>query len=445
MASLKARLKLNFYASSAGMAIRLVDRLALVPVLLIFWGPEYFGYWAVLTALPAILANSNLGVGNAAAVRIVYLLTDNKPHEANRLLFTAFITLSVIFGVLIAGLVVFPVDEWLLGESVITHGNYVIALMMTPMVFGTISHALTGYWTYKEKIATSIIMGNAAMFGTFVVSLAVVALGGVALHVAIGTFAVWSIWFVVYWSVSLRRFVGFSHFRFNRSELPLLFGKGMGFQLSSVWQAILFQGSTLLAHSLFGPVGAGAWATVRMLSRTGNQALELIGQAILPELQNSIAKQELVEARKLHRFGFAAGGLAGVVGALLLGSLGPVVYRFWTAEEIAVSVLAWPVMAIGMVLATVWVTSLPVHRAYNDPWAANLVGVGSAVAALLVSYALADAVAPMVAMAIGFAVFDLVMALFVVRKSLRLLADNPSDFARNLRPSLVHFRRWRAS
>ena len=54
------RLRSGMLASGFGFSVNLVSQVALVPILLFFWGQELFGEWVILSAVPAYLSLSNL-------------------------------------------------------------------------------------------------------------------------------------------------------------------------------------------------------------------------------------------------------------------------------------------------------------------------------------------------------------------------------------------------
>jgi O-antigen/teichoic acid export membrane protein len=429
MKTRSSRIKANFLAASTGNAVRLLDKIALVPVFLTFWGPEYYGYWLILTAVPSMLSMSNLGMGIAALVRIVHALGEGDEAEANSICLSSVLTIFAVFGVLVAALLLLPLEWFVDPESItIASPNIILALMMGQVALGLATQPLAGYWTFREKAHVSMLFQTANALMILGVTIAVLLLGGRALDVAIGTAVGSLFWFFAVVGTSLKQVVHRAPAKPSFSLVKSLLGKGIGFQLGPLWQSLLFQGTLVLAGVLFGPVGAAAWGTVRTLARAGNQALDLIGRAIMPELQTSVAKNDFAASRKLHSFSVSVSVAIGMIGALIITVGGPYIYRVWTTGELDVSYGAWPLLALGLLFSTMWATSQSVHRAMNEPWAINTVGVVTAVSSLGLSWLFAQFMPPMVAMAAGALFFEFVMAAFVLRRSLHFLQDNLNDF-----------------
>ncbi|MFW5697783.1 MAG: lipopolysaccharide biosynthesis protein [Fimbriimonadaceae bacterium] len=429
MKTRSSRIKANFLAASTGNAVRLLDKIALVPFFLTIWGPEYYGYWLMLTAVPSMLSVSNLGMGTAALVRIVHTLGEGDEAEANSICLSSILTILAIFGVLIVGLLLFPLEWFVDPESIaIAYPNIILAVMMGEVALGLASQPFAGFWTYREKAHVSMLFQTANALLMLGVTIAVLLVGGLALNLVFATGAASVVWFLVYVGFSLKQVVHRAPARPSFRLVKLLLGKGAGFQLAALWQSLLFQGTVLLAGFLFGPAGASAWGTVRALARAGNQALDLIGRSIMPELQKSVAKRDLVVSRKLHSFTVSISVFIGLIGAVIITVGGPFIYPIWTTGELDVSYGAWPLLALGLLFSTTWATSQNVHRAMNEPWAVNLSGVLMAAISLGLSWLFAQFMSPMVAMAAGALFFDLAMATFVLKRSLYFLQDSFGDF-----------------
>ena len=99
------------------------------------------------------------------------------------------------------------------------------------------------------------------------------------------------------------------------------------------------------------------------------------------------------------------------------------VYTFWTQGALKVPLLIWPILGFGLILNALWWTSGLVHRATNQPWSMNLTGVGAAITALGIMWSLGAIGFGVLGLAIGAVVFEVIMAGYVLKTSLRITAD----------------------
>ena len=401
-----------------------MQQLLLVPVFLSQWGAEYYGAWLVLTAIPTMLSMSNLGLGTAASTRIVLAIGKGDEEEANAILCTSIATLFGIFSFIILAICFLP----LLftngaGSGLIQSPEIVLALLMSGIGLSIAVQPLEAYWVARHKAATAIFVRIGLTLLQFLTTFTIVLSGGRAHQVAMGIMIATVSWLLVYGSLSLRLIDWHHPLRWKFSLLKGLLGKGIGFQASALWQAILFQGSIVLANSLLGPIGAATWGSVRMLTRTGTQLIEVVKQALYPEIQNSVAKSEWHAVRKIHATGVTAAFCIGLIGMIGLLSIGPWFYSIWTNGELSVSRSVWFLLGLALILNSIWWASEPIHRATNQPWGMNLVGVTAALSALGVMWVLGRSTLEIHGFAVGAVVFEVIMAGFVLKRSLEITND----------------------
>ena len=63
-----------------------------------------------------------------------------------------------------------------------------------------------------------------------------------------------------------------------------IFIKGFGYFITPLWQAIYFQGTTLVIRVILGPESVTIFNTVRSLTRSVNQLYTMINVSVFPEL-----------------------------------------------------------------------------------------------------------------------------------------------------------------
>ncbi len=426
----RKRITANFAAALSGKVVMAVQQLLLVPVFLSQWGAEYYGAWLVLTAIPTMLSMSNLGLGTAASTRIVLEIGKGNEKKANAILLTAFVTLLSIFWVITLAIAFLPIPLLNGNESgLIQQSRIVLALLMGGIGISTAAQPLEAFWVAREKAATAIFIRTGRTLLQFVVTLSIVYSGGVAQQVAIGILFSTSTWFIIYGTLSLRLICFDQSFKWRTDLLKSLIGKGVGFQASALWQAILFQGSIVLANSLLGPVGAATWGSVRMLTRTGNQLLEVIKQALYPEIQLCVATSKWAKVKDLHSFGLCISAFTASLFSIGLVLYGSLFFNWWTKGELSVSQTVFIILSAGLVINSIWWNSESILKAANQPWQMNIVGVVSAILTLWLMWVLGRSFA-LGGIAFGALLFELMMAQFVLIKSLQVSNDS-------LRPYLL--------
>jgi O-antigen/teichoic acid export membrane protein len=435
-----------------GRGLMAVRQLLLVPVLISAWGVNYYGHWLVLSAIPTFLAMSNMGFGTSAVLSIGLDVAAGRVAEAWNTLTTA---LWIILGIAVTVLAIaFAWMHFSAGAQTVSDGiaspALVVTLLLATLFVRMLAQPLMGWWTGIGKPATPYHYSNLAAVGELILCIAVPVSGGNALVLAS---------FLLQWNVIWLALFGFATYQLldplpahrrspqiNLSTARQLLTTGLGHQLGPLWQAVLFQGSLFLANALLGPAGAVLWASLRIVTRYGNQLLELIGQSLSPEFQLAYAEGNTNRLRQLHAVGLVGSSILSTAVSLGLIAVGPSLFRIWTRHAFVVPLGAWWIMSLSIIPCALWWISGEYQRSINQPWRLNM----CALFASLVSVACMGAGGKygIIAFAFGSLLFDVSMVALVLPITLKLLDDTIlAALARGLHlmlarvPSLALFRK----
>jgi O-antigen/teichoic acid export membrane protein len=420
-----SRFKKMLIAVFLGRGLMALRQLILVPVLISAWGVEYYGSWLMLSALPTFLSMSNLGLGTSANIQIGLDINAGRHSQAKQAFATS--QWMIIFIGLFVTVLSYIGMHWYglktTSPVIIESPDVVVFLLLTALFVNMLAIPLLGCWTGIGKLATGYKFLNYNSLASLILSIVVPLAGGKALETAI-----------ILLISSLCYFVLFVFFTFqsiewtkNQYSLKLidlnlgkyLFFKGIGHQLGQLWQAILFQGSLLLAGYMIGPAGAALWGSMRILIRSGNQVVEVISQSISPEFQIAFAQENKEKLRSTYVFGIMLSfslALLIVVGLIIIG---PTIFNIWTKNSFVVPNFSWWILSFSLLPFALWNLSGELQRAVNQPWLLNV----WAVIASLISVSCMAVFAKMgiLAFSIGAFVFDVCMMFFVIPKTLHLL------------------------
>ena len=129
-------------ASGFGFSVNLVSQVALVPILLFFWGQELFGEWVILSAVPAYLSLSNLGFSDAMATEVTLCAQKGETHKAAEIFQSTWKIISALSIAVAACFIlllgtstsVFPsIGVVLISES---NASFIVALFMAHIILG---------------------------------------------------------------------------------------------------------------------------------------------------------------------------------------------------------------------------------------------------------------------------------------------------------------------
>lgn len=402
-------------------------QLIVLPLLVAFWGIEYYGEWLIITAVPSFLSMTNLGIGTATATRVSTLVASKDFAKALQAFANGMVGVLLTAALLLcsttACLFFFPLSGWLHVEN----ANTVLTVLVATTIVKMTTQPFHGWWVGLGKAARANNYYSLLSFGELLVFVLIPLVGASALTVVTFTLVLNAIWFLLFSlatgnliQVTCRRIL--KRFLITWSEIIELTIIGLGHQLSPLWQAILFQGSLLTAGLVLSPGQVALWGAMRVINRSGNQVLEMVSQTVGPEYQVHSGRAEQKELRSIHGLAMLVSVVLAVVMALSLLTIGPSLFRTFTMGKLEVSQPAWLIMTLSLIPCSIWWSSGEFLRSTNKPWFINLSGTILACFSIFMMYLLRNL--GVTGLAIGAMCFELGMAMLVVNRSLYLLGDS---------------------
>lgn len=423
------RIKRTFVTVVAGKCLNLLRQILLVPLLISFWGVDYYSGWLVISSVPTFLSMSNLGLGTSSALAIAMHIAGGETNKARRVLEMA---LLMIGGLCVVSLGICFAIYSLFGEPIrssLESPSLVVVLLLSSVFVRMLSQPICGWWIGLGKASAINNLMNLLSLGELLLSICIPILGGNATILSF-----WLLFWVVVWTViigvkTLRIIAVDGRPSFRDGLKWRLAGQllqtGVGHQLSPLWQAILFQGSLILANALLGPASAALWGSLRIVARSGNQVLELITHTLGPEMQVALGQGANKRARDLHSAGMVTSLFIAAIMGLGVITVGPTFFAIWTRNSFQVEESLWILLAIGLLPCALWGNSGEIQRLNNQPWFLNLCALVAALIAVGTMVTLRKH--QILGFAIGSLVFDTIVALLVVPRTLRLLSDTFSN------------------
>jgi len=256
---LRNRLKSNFCAAVFGKSVLILQQFLLLPVFLAKWGVEYYGAWLIISALPATLSCANLGLGSASSTRAILALGRGDVALANKgvlsasaILFLIYIPLTIVFFFI-------PADSILIkNTNCLSHVSIILGFLMASAGVNSLAGPFEGYWVARGMAARQIWIQSGFQLLNYLAIAFTVFLGGSGVHVAFIQFIITSIGTISFIYLSCKLVSWEDWELLDIVSARALMKDGIGFQLSSVWQAIYFQGSIFLANFFLGASGVAA-------------------------------------------------------------------------------------------------------------------------------------------------------------------------------------------
>lgn len=436
--SARKRFLRNGLAAMLQKAVRVLDQLLLVPFFLKAWGPAYYGEWLTLMVIPTVLGFSDMGFGTAAANKFVLRYAAGDRQGAANVAASGFLALHTIvaIGLIVSAGVVAGGQQFdFFGGSLIAREDALlaVAVMVAARITAFYQQLCEAYFNAARRTDVSINLQSAFATVSLVLSILVLITGGGTVLFAWVNFA-WTAIFTAGYAVIARRTLQLHLIcrgRVQRGDLRSICGNGFGYLLSPVWQAVFFQGTTLVVRAVLGPVAVTVFNTVRTVTRATNQIYTMVISASLSELQYEIGAGHLDRARRIFRVGLAMIASIAFVGMIALFVSGEWLYGVWTHKALNPPPAMWNIFIAGIGFNAVWWPASFVFQVMNRPYDFAVAGVFCAIVSVVVSYVLARTYG-LSGAAAGTVLMDVLLFMYVLPRSCSLLGQSLRHLPREI-------------
>ncbi len=447
--TLKKRLLKNGLASIFQKGVRVLEQLFLVPFFIMAWGAAYYGEWLTLTIIPSVIAFSDLGFGTAAANSFVLSYAAGDRQKAANISKTGMyiITIMVLVAMVISVVAILGLNYYqVFDKSLIESREAILAvtILIIACLFNFYNQLIESYYRAAQKAALAINLLTVKAALNLGAGLLVLLLDYGVVEFAISQLFVGLIFNLFYW-VKGKQVLGlFDDYKGKKEKTIIkeITKKGLGYLMFPAWQAIYFQGTTFVVRIVLGPEAVAIFNTVRALSRSVNQLLNIISSSVFPELQYEIGQRNVEKSQKIYRFAIVSSLLIAFLGVVFLAFFGLWFYKLWTHNELIVPPLMWYIFVISVLFNALWWTSSVVFKAFNEPYKFAYFGIGTAIFSIIFTYVFSIKF-HLVGAALGSLSLDFLLALFIMPIANKLMQMSLSDLLNNgLKDILVIFKRF---
>lgn len=426
--------------------IRVLDQLLLVPFFLMSWGDAYYGEWLTLSIIPSILSFSDFGVGSAAGNSFVLAYTVGEQQQAANIRKCGIFVISctILLGFLLTLAVLFACDYLKLFEKTLIPANdgiIAVLLMMTAKLLMFFHHLLDSYFRCVRKAA----LGNFIYSGYFALNLLA---GFVALFIGCDVVGyafsqlLVSMLFLPFYFFIANRMIDLNKYSGCLSffDIKKLLFKGVGYMINMVWQMIYFQGGTFVVRLTLGPESVAVFNTMRTACRSINQIFNIVNGSIFPDMQYEYGKGNMVLVHRMFRLSIFTSCFIGVLGSIFLFLFGMEVYNIWTQNILTVSKEVWYTFVLGILFNGVWWSSIVVYSVTNNPYNFAIPSTIVSFFSIVMSYILSICFNLWGAV-LGAVLFDIVMMLYIIPNSSRLIGLKANEIFSHLRDDFLFLKK----
>jgi len=303
MSSTKKKLTINAASAIIQVTFTAFLYFFLYKYLLNNLGAKQLGIWSLILSFSSIANLANFGITSGLVKFIADYLAEKKEDKIGKLIFTAFISMAVLFN--IVSLLVFVAAHYFL-QFIIDNQFLQLALDILPYsLIGLCINAASGVFTsvleghQKNYLRNFIyIFSGIVMFSAMVILTPIYGLQGMAFAQLIQ--AVFIMIFALILILRVNPYNRFKYWKWSNQSFKELFNYGYKFQLVSICQ-LLYEPTTKMLLSKFG--GLALLGHYEMASRLVSQFRALLvnaNQVVIPVIAEKVKTQTKAHLQEFY-------------------------------------------------------------------------------------------------------------------------------------------------
>jgi O-antigen/teichoic acid export membrane protein len=383
--------------NSLSRAVRIIEQLALIPLLLAGWGLQLYGEWVALVSIAGFAIIASCGIGHAAASDIILEHARGRDHDATKTFVTSMMLISLTIVACLSALsavisfvdlnAIISIDTLSTGEAktiiIILSIGVLLGLYSEPLggVLGAAVGSVAPNFIYAVSKTIEISAIAAALyFGAKPHSIAIiitsVSLVNICIHLAC----------VVWWAPWL----SFSPANFDSAAIRRNFRPAVGFYIIFVSvNVVALQVPRLIVSHVLGAAALTGFTVIVTYTKTARSVATMLSQSMQVELGRAWAQGYASHARRLIE-SMISSSVSFVI--LLLAfeiAAAPFVITLWTRGQVAIQWQLMFALAIVALIGTYFDATMLATGAFNRVsrlavwYAAGLaIGIGASLLAL---------------------------------------------------------------
>lgn len=430
---LVSRIVKGVAANGFGQIVTLMTSLITVPLAYRFWGASLYGEWLLLSAIPVYLTMSDLSFGTTAGSEMTMLVARGETHKALKVFQSAWILVTVV-SVFIAALMLILVHvvdlRSALHLSILSNqeGMAIMTVLLLSVCLAQQGGLTDAIFKCSDRFAQGLFYSNLMRFFELIGFIVVLVAGGDPWNFALVSLIPRVFYYLAVFAY-LRKKVPWIYLGWSHAEMKILkpmVGPAITFNAFNLGYATGLQGILVLIGNRVSPAAVALFNPLRTLTRILVQMASMVSITIWPELSKAVGASDFELARRIHRRASQLTFWAILPAQIGLLVLGPWLFKLWIGQSLSDYRVLFA-LVVSTLFTGIWTISSAVPMSMNRHQSSAIWFLASS----LVSLGLAALwVGPMGAFGAALAIIvgEVMMMVFVVRRALQLLEDNPKTY-----------------
>jgi acetyltransferase-like isoleucine patch superfamily enzyme/O-antigen/teichoic acid export membrane protein len=339
--SIKRRIIHGLGANGFGQAVTLLTQIASVPIMINAWGVELYGEWVALSALPAYLVLSNLGLTSTAGNSLAMIAEKGDQRDMQGVFQSTWAMVNIVsFGILfLLTVIILNINlKSFFGLTLTSNFDFNFTLII--LLFNVAMSMQTGIFEIafraikKNPVAT--FFSNMIRLFEWLVATVLVLLGEKFMAIATGASLVRLLGNLIFWLILVKSGnklkIGTRYA--SLAQIRKLLRPAIATMCFPIGLSLSMQGIILIISSLVGSAGVTLFSVYRTFTRVPIQLATSINQAVWPELSYAYGNNDIPTVKNLVNKMQLICAALGIIVVAVIYFFGVPLINIWTSTPL---------------------------------------------------------------------------------------------------------------
>jgi O-antigen/teichoic acid export membrane protein len=353
MTNPKSRIVSGIAANFYSQIVTVIAQLVSLPIFLTWWSAEQYGRWLMISAIPAYLGISDVGILTAAGNLMSMHQARHETAEVNRIFSSSVVAMLVVLPTLAlcAAALLFSFS---FGLSLDQRGA-LCALILTTLLSVACSLFDAAYRPFGKYPRATFLLTSARVLD-YIGMFAGLIIGGSLTSTALGFLTARAIDCVAMFFLAKN---DIPEIRWNLRDVDgrlirRLMRSGIGFLSFPFGYLLTLQGMLIVVGAQLGGSAVALFSSSRTLTRLLAQISDTAGRSMAPEISALYGAGREPEAIALSNQVLRNAILLVLFGALALAFLGPTILQHWSRGKLRFDGTVFTFLLLAAIASTYW-------------------------------------------------------------------------------------------
>ncbi|MBU3637569.1 hypothetical protein [Polynucleobacter sp. es-MAR-4] len=353
--------------------VTLLIQLICIPVFISAWGVNLYGEWLVLYSIPSLLILSDLGFTSAASNVMTMEYRKKNYYFVNEIFQSTFVLLVVFsFGILLLTPTLSSIlyNNELIILNYISYVNFIkiVTIFSIYIVIIFQCNLINAYLRAKDMYHTGVYIENLTRLSEFGCIIIMLCNKLNPEYIAFGYLLGRLFGFILYLCVFLidKSVINYGFKSFKMATINNLVKPSLAFMGFPIGNGLNNFGLTYIINILIGPSGVVVFNTVRTVTRSALQGVNIVNNAVSPQMSIAFSSNNIKLLKKLNlnccRFSFFGSGFVGI----LLFFFGIYIIQYWTKANLEVDRHFFFTILFSLPFSALWLSSSVILASTNS-------------------------------------------------------------------------------